>query len=86
MPDPCIEGLRPRDLSNAGSRRPPPRAGGGVSGEGLPNGAAGAFGGRLRRSHQPVSTRRLWSLGALGGDRAPAGVGEGGRLVGCRAR
>jgi hypothetical protein len=26
-----------------------------------------------------------WEPGALGGDRAPAGVEEGGRLVGCRA-
>jgi hypothetical protein len=49
------------------------------------NGAARAFDGRLRRSHQPVSTQRLRSLELLGGDRAPAGVEKDGRLVGCRA-
>jgi hypothetical protein len=31
-----------------------------------PNGVARAFGGRLRRNRQPVSTWRLWSLELLG--------------------
>ena len=34
--------------------------------EAKPNGTARAFDGRLRRSHQPVSTRRLGSLELLG--------------------
>src|SRR5829696_24214 len=55
-------------------------AAGGGSGE-TPNGVRRHLDGRLRRSDQPVSTRRHPSPGVLGGARAPAGVEEGGRLV-----
>jgi hypothetical protein len=47
-------------------------SGEGVPGEG-PNGAARASDGRLRRSHQPVSTRRLRSL-ELSGETVPRPV------------
>jgi hypothetical protein len=41
--------------------------------------------GGLRRSCRSVSTRRLWSLEFLGETVPRLVLGEGGRLVGCRA-
>jgi hypothetical protein len=59
----------------------PPPLEGGAGGRRLPNGAARAFGGRLRQSRRLVSTWRKGSRRAVGGECAPAGV-WGGRTAG----